>query len=115
MANQAKKAKKAVSEKAKKKRIYEMAREFNLSSVAMVEVIRGLGFEAKNHMAVCTDEMVDKVKSKFEEERSAAREEIKRKAEQQKQRVEAKEKPAKKSKAKTKAKAKADAKENNTC
>ena len=28
----------------KKRRIYEVAREFNLSSVAMVEVVRGLGF-----------------------------------------------------------------------
>ena len=101
LANQAKKAKKASADKAKRKRIYEVAREFNLSSVAMVEVIRGLGFEAKNHMAVCTDDMIDKVKSKFEEERSAAREEIKRKAEQQKQRVQ-EEKAAKKTK-KTKA------------
>ncbi|HCK08219.1 MAG TPA: hypothetical protein DHW45_00005, partial [Candidatus Latescibacteria bacterium] len=66
LANQAKKAKKASADKAKRKRIYEVAREFNLSSVAMVEVIRGLGFEAKNHMAVCTDDMIDKVKSKFE-------------------------------------------------
>ncbi len=102
MANQAKKAKKATADKAKKKRIYEVAREFNLSSVAMVEVIRSLGFEAKNHMAVCTDDMIGKVKSKFEEERSAARDEIKRKAEQQKQRVEAEAKVAKKSKAKPK-------------
>ncbi len=102
LANQAKKAKKATADKAKKKRIYEVAREFNLSSVAMVEVIRSLGFEAKNHMAVCTDDMIGKVKSKFEEERSAARDEIKRKAEQQKQRVEAEAKVAKKSKAKPK-------------
>ena len=100
MANQAKKAKKATAEKSKKKRIYEVAREFNLSSVAMVEVIRGLGFEAKNHMAVCTDDMIEKVKSKFDEERTAAREEIKRKAEQQKQRVQAPEAPPKKSKSK---------------
>ena len=35
----------------KKRRIYEVAREFNLSSVAMVEVVRGLGFDVKNHMA----------------------------------------------------------------
>jgi translation initiation factor IF-2 len=96
LANQAKKAKKASADK--KKRIYEVAREFNLSSVAMVEVIRGLGFEAKNHMAVCTDDIIGKVKGKFEEERTAARDEIKRKAEQQKQRAQAEAKPAKKAK-----------------
>jgi len=100
LANQAKKAKKAAAPK--KKRIYEVAREFNLSSVAMVEVIRGLGFEAKNHMAVCTDDMITKVKSKFEEERSAAREEIKRKAEQQKKRTQEAEAPKKQPKAKAK-------------
>ena len=94
MANQTKKAKKATA-KPKKKRIYEVAREFNLSSVAMVDVINGLGFEAKNHMAVCTDEMVVKVQEKFEEERSAAREEMQRKSNQARQRAEA---PAKKSK-----------------
>ncbi|MEE2753666.1 MAG: translation initiation factor IF-2 [Candidatus Latescibacterota bacterium] len=92
----ANKAKKTSADKAKKKRIYEVAREFNLSSVAMVGVIRDLGFEAKNHMAVCNDDMISKVKGKFEEERTAARKEIKRKAEQQKQRGQDSVKPAKK-------------------
>lgn len=73
----------------KKQRIYEVAREFNLSSVAMVEVIKGLGFEIKNHMAVCTPEMLQSIQSKFEEERNASRQEIKRKAEQKQQREEA--------------------------
>ena len=70
----------------KKKRVYEVAREFNLSSVAMVEQIRSLGFEVKNHMAVCTQEMVDGIQKKFEEERNASRQEIKRKDSQQKDR-----------------------------
>jgi translation initiation factor IF-2 len=92
LANQAKKAKKTEA-KPKKKRIYEVAREFNLSSVAMVDVINGLGFEVKNHMAVCTDDMVTKVQEKFEEERSAAREEMQRKSDQARQRAEAPAKP----------------------
>jgi translation initiation factor IF-2 len=70
----------------KKKRVYEVAREFNLSSVAMVEQIRILGFEVKNHMAVCTDEMMGGIQKKFEEERNASRLEIKRKDSQQKER-----------------------------
>lgn len=70
----------------KKKRVYEVAREFNLSSVAMVEQIRSLGFEVKNHMAVCTQEMTDAIQRKFEEERNASRQEIKRKDTQQKER-----------------------------
>jgi translation initiation factor IF-2 len=70
----------------KKKRVYEVAREFNLSSVAMVEQIRTLGFEVKNHMAVCTDDMMGGIQKKFEEERNASRQEIKRKDIQQKER-----------------------------
>ena len=67
------------SEAAKKKRIYEVAREFNLSSVAMVEVVKSLGYDVKNHMAVCTTEMFENIQRKFEEERDASRQEIKRK------------------------------------
>ncbi len=72
---------------AQNKRIYEVAREFNLSSVAMVEVIRGLGYDVKNHMAVCAPEMLESVQKKFEEERSASRQEMKRKDIQQKERA----------------------------
>ena len=72
----------------KKKRIYEVAREFNLSSKAMVEVLRSIDFDVKNHMAVCTQEMFDSVQRKFEEERAASRKEIKRKDTQQKERQE---------------------------
>ena len=83
-------AKKAPSKKAestpKKKRVYEIAREFNLSSVAMVEQIRSLGFDIKNHMAVCTQEMFESVQKKFEEQRDVARQEMRRKSEQQKAR-----------------------------
>ncbi|MBT5831938.1 MAG: translation initiation factor IF-2, partial [Candidatus Latescibacteria bacterium] len=53
----------------------------------MVEQIRTLGFEVKNHMAVCTQEMVDGIQKKFEEERNASRQEIKRKDSQQKERA----------------------------
>lgn len=63
----------------KKKRVYEIAREFNLSSVAMVEQIRSLGFEVKNHMAVCTTEMVEAVQEKFDSERQATRRKLRRK------------------------------------
>ena len=70
----------------KKKRVYEIAREFNLSSVAMVEQIRSLGFEVKNHMAVCTTEMVEAVQKKFDSERQATRRKLRRKDEEKKER-----------------------------
>lgn len=78
----------------KKKRVYEVAREFNLSSVAMVEQIRSLGFEVKNHMAVCTQEMMDGIQQKFEQERKASRQEMKRKDTQQKERQKDSQTPA---------------------
>ena len=71
---------------AKKKRVYEIAREFNLSSVAMVEQIRSLGFEVKNHMAVCTTAMVEAVQEKFDSERQATRRKLRRKDDERKER-----------------------------
>ena len=83
---------------AKKQRIYEVAREFNLSSVAMVEVVKSLGYDVKNHMAVCTTEMFESIQRKFEEERDASRQEIKRKATQQQEREKREEEEAREAK-----------------
>ena len=77
----------------KKKRVYEIAREFNLSSVAMVEQIRSLGFEVKNHMAVCTTEMVEAVQEKFDVERQATRRKLRRKDDERKERESLERKP----------------------
>ncbi len=78
---------------AKKKRVYEIAREFNLSSVAMVEQIRSLGFEVKNHMAVCTTAMVEAVQEKFDSERQATRRKLRRKDDERKERESQVQKP----------------------
>ncbi len=78
---------------AKKKRVYEIAREFNLSSVAMVEQIRSLGFEVKNHMAVCTTDMVEAVQKKFDSERQATRRKLRRKDDERKERESPVQKP----------------------
>ncbi len=77
----------------KKKRVYEVAREFNLSSVAMVEQIRSLGFEVKNHMAVCTVPMVNAVQKKFDSERQETRRKLRRKDVQKKERERQDQKP----------------------
>jgi translation initiation factor IF-2 len=86
-------AKAKVKTAAKKKRVYEIAREFNLSSVAMVEQIRSLGFEVKNHMAVCTTAMVEAVQEKFDSERQATRRKLRRKDDERKEREIQKKKP----------------------
>ena len=86
-------AKTKVKTVAQKKRVYEIAREFNLSSVAMVEQIRSLGFEVKNHMAVCTTAMVEAVQKKFDSERQATRRKLRRKDEEKKGREIQEQKP----------------------
>lgn len=52
----------------------------------MVEQIRSLGFEVKNHMAVCTTEMVVAVQEKFDSERQATRRKLRRKDDEKKER-----------------------------
>ncbi len=56
-----------------KKRIYQAAREFNLSSEAILKVISSLGFTVKSHMSVITDEMYDAVKKKMAEDQAEAK------------------------------------------
>lgn len=56
-----------------KQRIYQAARDFDLSSEALLKVIRSLGFTVKSHMSVITEEMVEAVKKKFAEEKAAAK------------------------------------------
>lgn len=59
----------------------------------MVEQIRSLGFEVKNHMAVCTAEMVEAVQEKFDSERQATRRKLRRKDEEKKEREIQEQKP----------------------
>lgn len=63
-----------------KKRIYEVAKEFKISSNAMVSVLRELGFEPKSHMSVATPEMVSAVKSKFAKEKQEAKNQMEHRA-----------------------------------
>lgn len=79
-------AKTKIKTSVKTKRVYEVVQEFNLSSVAMVEQIRSLGFEVKNHMAVCTTAMVEAVQEKFDSERQAMRQKLRRKDDLKKER-----------------------------
>ncbi len=59
----------------------------------MVEQIRSLGFEVKNHMAVCTTAMVEAVQKKFDSERQATRRKLRRKDEEKKEREIQEQKP----------------------
>ncbi len=80
-------------------RVYEVAKELNISSVALLEVIRGLGIQVKSHMSTVDRDVVEKVRKQFEKEKEAVKEEYARKMEKQAARLE------------TEAKAKAKTKE----
>jgi len=62
-----------------KKRIYQVAREFNLSSEALLEMLKGMGQAAKSHMSAIDDETVVALQGKIREEKEAVKREVERK------------------------------------
>jgi translation initiation factor IF-2 len=56
-----------------KKRVYELARELNLSSEALLKVLSGMQIKVKSHMSTLTPEQADQVRKRFEREKQKAR------------------------------------------
>ena len=56
-----------------KTRIYELAKEYKISSNALINILKELKFEPKSHMSVASDEMIEAVKKKFTEEKQEAK------------------------------------------
>ena len=48
-----------------KRRIYDIAKEHNLSSKAMVDFIKGLGHQVKSHSSTVGPEIYEEVKKKL--------------------------------------------------
>ncbi len=48
-----------------KKRVFQVAREFNISNEALIEYLMGLKFDIRNHMSPITDEMLEKISENF--------------------------------------------------
>ena len=71
-----------------KKRVYQLARDYKISSEAMLSIIKELGFEIKSHMSVVDDKMASSIEQKFQKEREAVKEEYARKEKMQKEREE---------------------------
>lgn len=71
------------------KRIYELAKEYKLSSNALLSILKDLNFDPKSHMSVVTDEMATAVKNKFTKEKEVAKQDMEQK-EQNKATVEKK-------------------------
>ena len=72
---------------AKKLRVYEVAKDLGMSSEAVLQIVKRLGVEVKNHMSTLLPETVAKVQAEMAQERTAVREEMTRKHEQDVQRA----------------------------
>ncbi len=62
-----------------RKRIYQVAREFNLSSEALLGMLRNMDLTVKSHMSAIDDETVEALKDKLKKEKEAVKEEVARK------------------------------------
>ena len=63
-----------------KKRVYEVAKQYRLSSEALLSMLRRKGFEVRSHMSVVEADMLRWIERRFEEERETSRREMKRKS-----------------------------------
>ncbi|MCH8992730.1 MAG: translation initiation factor IF-2 N-terminal domain-containing protein, partial [Acidobacteria bacterium] len=60
------------------KRLYEVAREYNLSSEALMQVVTRLGFQVRSHMSVASPEILEAIESEFKQQRDSLKSEIAR-------------------------------------
>ena len=72
-----------------KRRVYQVAKEQKLSSDALISTLKGLEFEVKSHMSVVTDEMLEAIVRKIDEEKKSSVEEVKRQKVKEKSRKQA--------------------------
>ena len=64
-----------------KLRVYQVAKDFNVSSEALIGILDGLGVAARSHMSTLDDSVVDLIKQKFAEEKEVVKQEDARKQE----------------------------------
>ncbi|MFH1681262.1 MAG: translation initiation factor IF-2 [Candidatus Eisenbacteria bacterium] len=62
-----------------KKRIYQVAKDFHVSSEAMLKVLREMRVDVKSHMSSIDEELIGEIRKKFAAEKAAVREEEVRK------------------------------------
>jgi translation initiation factor IF-2 len=71
----------------KKPRVYEVAKDLGMSSEAVLQIVKRLGVEAKNHMSTLLPETVVKIRAEMAQETTAVKEELARKHEHELQRA----------------------------
>lgn len=61
------------------KRVYQVAKDFHISSEALGSMLKDLGFEVKSHMSVVDDKMIKSIKKHFEKQQDNALKDIQKK------------------------------------
>jgi translation initiation factor IF-2 len=64
-----------------KLRVYQVAKDFSISSEALIGILQGLGVSAKSHMSTLDPGVIDLVRDKFKEEKAVTKAEDARKQE----------------------------------
>ena len=59
-----------------KLRVYQVAKDFQISSEALLEILRGLNVEVKSHMSTVEDATIDQIRRKFQEQQAAVKAEV---------------------------------------
>ncbi|MGD9200362.1 MAG: translation initiation factor IF-2 [Chitinispirillia bacterium] len=62
-----------------KEKVYKLAKEFKVSSEALVQILREMGIAVKSHMSIVDEDLRDQIKQKFEQERSEIKKQYARK------------------------------------
>ncbi len=62
-----------------KEKVYKLAKEFKVSSEALVQMLRGMGITVKSHMSTVDENMRDQIKQKFDQERAEIKKQYARK------------------------------------
>jgi translation initiation factor IF-2 len=62
-----------------KKRVYEIAKDFHVSSEALISMLKDMSFNVKSHMSVLDDEMLKAIQTQFSKQQNNALKEIEKK------------------------------------
>jgi len=62
-----------------KEKVYKLAKDFKVSSEALVQILRGMGIVVKSHMSTVDGSLREKIKQKFEQERAEIKKQYARK------------------------------------
>jgi translation initiation factor IF-2 len=62
-----------------KEKVYKLAKDFKVSSEALVQMLRGMGIVVKSHMSTVDGSLREKIKQKFEQERAEIKKQYARK------------------------------------